>query len=68
MMSGKITKSFINKDAEDGDNDQHDYQEVKIQEIFKTETSSVYSVGFQVVLLDDLIDKCTPGDDFEISG
>ncbi|KAK0171671.1 hypothetical protein PV328_005094 [Microctonus aethiopoides] len=55
-------------DAEDGDNDQHDYQEVKIQERFKTETSSVYSVGIQVVLLDDLIDKCTPGDDVEISG
>ncbi|XP_008557457.1 DNA helicase MCM9 [Microplitis demolitor] len=48
--------------------DVYDYQEVKIQEKSKTETGSSYSVGMQVLLLDDLINKCKPGDDVEISG
>lgn len=46
--------------------DVYDYQEVKIQEKSKTETGSSYSVGMQVLLLDDLINKCKPGDDVEI--
>ncbi|KAH0548872.1 DNA helicase MCM9-like [Cotesia glomerata] len=48
--------------------DVYDYQEVKIQEQSKGEIESSFNVGMQVVLLDDLIDKCKPGDDVEISG
>lgn len=46
--------------------DVYDYQEVKIQEQSKGEIESSFNVGMQVVLLDDLIDKCKPGDDVEI--
>ncbi|XP_012538630.1 DNA helicase MCM9 [Monomorium pharaonis] len=45
-----------------------DYQEIKIQDKCKTDTRSCYSVGLQVVLLDDLVDKCKPGDNVDISG
>ncbi|KMQ93010.1 dna replication licensing factor mcm9 [Lasius niger] len=45
-----------------------DYQEIKIQDKCKTDTKSYYSMGLQVVLLDDLIDKCRPGDNVDISG
>lgn len=45
-----------------------DYQEIKIQDKCKTDTRSCYSVGLQVILLDDLIDKCKPGDNVDVSG
>ncbi|XP_071564040.1 DNA helicase MCM9 isoform X1 [Temnothorax nylanderi] len=45
-----------------------DYQEMKIQDKCKTDTRSGYSVGLQVVLLDDLVDKCKPGDNVDVSG
>ncbi|XP_011862077.1 PREDICTED: DNA helicase MCM9-like [Vollenhovia emeryi] len=45
-----------------------DYQEIKIQDKCKTDTRSYYSVGLQVVVLDDLVDKCKPGDNVDISG
>ncbi|XP_044013038.1 DNA helicase MCM9-like isoform X2 [Aphidius gifuensis] len=60
-------KNIIQVPCLQGD-DSADYQEVKIQEKCRTETSSSYNVGMQVILLDDLVDKCSPGDDVEISG
>ncbi|XP_070528319.1 DNA helicase MCM9 isoform X3 [Cardiocondyla obscurior] len=45
-----------------------DYQEIRIQDKYKTDTRSYYSVGLQVVLLDDLVDKCKPGDKIDVSG
>ncbi|XP_012228856.1 DNA helicase MCM9-like isoform X2 [Linepithema humile] len=45
-----------------------DYQEMKIQDKCKTDTRSCYAVGLQVILLDDLIDKCRPGDNIDVSG
>ncbi|KAL6263429.1 hypothetical protein P5V15_006219 [Pogonomyrmex californicus] len=45
-----------------------DYQELKIQDKCKTDARSCYSMGLQVVLLDDLVDKCRPGDNVDISG
>lgn len=45
-----------------------DYQEIKIQDKCKTDTRNCYSVGLQVILLDDLTDKCRPGDNVDISG
>ncbi|XP_019701010.2 DNA helicase MCM9 isoform X2 [Harpegnathos saltator] len=45
-----------------------DYQEIKIQDKCKIDTRSCYAVGLQVVLLDDLVDKCRPGDNVDISG
>ncbi|KAG7206657.1 hypothetical protein KM043_000333 [Ampulex compressa] len=43
-----------------------DYQEIKIQEKFQPGIG--YSVGLSIILLDDLVDKCTPGHSVDISG
>ncbi|XP_035717705.1 DNA helicase MCM9-like isoform X1 [Vespa mandarinia] len=45
-----------------------DYQEIKIQEQNQKDTNKSYMVGLQIILLDDLVDKCRPGDSLEISG
>ncbi|KAK2581495.1 hypothetical protein KPH14_005159 [Odynerus spinipes] len=45
-----------------------DYQEIKIQEQNQKETNKSYMIGLQVILLDDLVDKCRPGDSIDISG
>lgn len=37
-----------------------------IQEKLKTDTRSCYAVGLKVILLDDLVDKCRPGDNVDI--
>ncbi|EFN88385.1 DNA replication licensing factor MCM9 [Harpegnathos saltator] len=43
-------------------------QTVKTRDKCKIDTRSCYAVGLQVVLLDDLVDKCRPGDNVDISG
>ncbi|XP_012055437.1 PREDICTED: DNA helicase MCM9-like [Atta cephalotes] len=45
-----------------------DYQEIKIRDQCKTDARNYYSVGLEVVLLDDLVDKCRPGDNVDVSG
>ncbi|XP_066582930.1 DNA helicase MCM9-like [Prorops nasuta] len=45
-----------------------DYQEIKIQENYTMNNNSTYAVSLQVVLLDDLVDKCRPGDNVTING
>ncbi|EZA51963.1 DNA replication licensing factor MCM9 [Ooceraea biroi] len=48
-----------------------DYQEIKIHVqgvLCKIDTKSCYEVGLQIVFLDDLVDKCRPGDHVDISG
>ncbi|XP_015599032.1 DNA helicase MCM9 [Cephus cinctus] len=45
-----------------------DYQEIKIQEKCQLDESSSYTVGMQIILLDDLIDKCRPGDHVDVCG
>ncbi|XP_015190524.1 PREDICTED: DNA helicase MCM9-like isoform X1 [Polistes dominula] len=45
-----------------------DYQEIKIQEHNQKDAKKSCMVGLQVILLDDLVDKCRPGDSLEISG
>jgi len=37
-----------------------------IQDQCKTDARNYYSVGLEVVLLDDLVDKCTPGDNVDV--
>ncbi|XP_031784957.1 DNA helicase MCM9 [Nasonia vitripennis] len=44
-----------------------DYQEIKIQDKSQSATSGMTS-ALQVILLEDLVDKCTSGDNVNISG
>ncbi|XP_051163517.1 DNA helicase MCM9-like [Leptopilina boulardi] len=45
-----------------------DHQEVKVQDKCQADSNSSSVTGWQVVLLDDLVDKCKPGDQVEING
>lgn len=45
-----------------------DYQEIKIQEQNQNNANKSYMIGLQVILLDDLVDKCRPGDSIDIGG
>ncbi|XP_015518346.1 DNA helicase MCM9-like [Neodiprion lecontei] len=49
-------------------NDCSDYQEVKIQEKCQIDTRASYASGTRIILLDDLVDKCRPGDHVDICG
>ncbi|XP_043481478.1 DNA helicase MCM9-like [Leptopilina heterotoma] len=45
-----------------------DHQEIKVQDKSQPDSNSSSVTGWQVVLLDDLVDKCKPGDQVEING
>ncbi|XP_078053444.1 DNA helicase MCM9 [Augochlora pura] len=48
--------------------DSSDCQEIRLQERGKVDTSRTLAEELQIMLLDDLVDKCRPGDNVEISG
>ncbi|XP_043284468.1 DNA helicase MCM9-like isoform X2 [Venturia canescens] len=48
--------------------DSGDYQEIKIQEKCDTDSKNSYTEGLEVILMDDLVDKCRPGDLVDICG
>ncbi|XP_043257619.1 DNA helicase MCM9-like [Colletes gigas] len=48
--------------------DSSDYQEIRIQDKGRVDTNRSFAEEMQIILLDDLVDKCRPGDNIEISG
>ncbi|KAK1122278.1 hypothetical protein K0M31_009501 [Melipona bicolor] len=48
--------------------DSSDCQEIGLQEKSKTDSNVILMEELRVTLLDDLVDKCRPGDHIEISG
>ncbi|XP_076180354.1 DNA helicase MCM9 [Ptiloglossa arizonensis] len=48
--------------------DSSDCQEIRIQEKGRVDTSRSLTEEMQIILLDDLVDKCRPGDNIEING
>ncbi|XP_017893509.1 DNA helicase MCM9-like [Ceratina calcarata] len=48
--------------------DSSDCQEIGLQEEGKSDTNKSLTEELKVILLDDLVDKCRPGDHVEISG
>ncbi|XP_054009344.1 DNA helicase MCM9-like [Hylaeus anthracinus] len=48
--------------------DSSDCQEIRIQEKGRIDTNRNFAEEMQIILLDDLVDKCRPGDNIEISG
>ncbi|XP_012256179.2 DNA helicase MCM9-like [Athalia rosae] len=48
--------------------DSSDYQEIKIQENRQIDTHITHSSGVRVILLDDLVDRCRPGDHVDVCG
>jgi len=45
-----------------------DYQEIKIQEVYKTVKPGVIPRSIIVIVENNLVDKCSPGDDVMVSG
>jgi DNA helicase MCM9 len=45
-----------------------DYQEIKIQEVYKTLEPGLIPRSIIVIMEDNLVDICKPGDDVMISG
>ncbi|OAD61088.1 DNA replication licensing factor MCM9 [Eufriesea mexicana] len=48
--------------------DSSDCQEIGLQEKYRGETNRSLTEELRIILLDDLVDKCRPGDHVEISG
>ncbi|XP_076240123.1 DNA helicase MCM9 [Calliopsis andreniformis] len=48
--------------------DSSDSQDIRIQERDRMHTNKSFAEDLQIILLDDLVDKCRPGDYVEISG
>ncbi|XP_076649480.1 DNA helicase MCM9 isoform X2 [Halictus rubicundus] len=48
--------------------DSSDCQEIRVQEKCNIDTSRSLAEELQIILVDDLVDKCRPGDNVEISG
>lgn len=48
--------------------DSSDYQEIGVQEKGKIDLNRSLTEELRIILLDDLVDKCRPGDHVEISG
>ena len=66
-------KSFEPVDREagpDGSNEYHytDYQEIKLNELFKTLKPGLIPRSLCVILQNTLVESCKPGDDIMITG
>ncbi|KZC07133.1 DNA replication licensing factor MCM9 [Dufourea novaeangliae] len=48
--------------------DSSDCQEIRLQEKYRIDTNRSLAEELHIILLDDLVDKCRPGDNVEISG
>ncbi|XP_012278485.1 DNA helicase MCM9 isoform X2 [Orussus abietinus] len=53
--------TFLNEDCTD-------YQDIRLQQKRKTDGSSLYTEHLRITLIDDLVDKCRPGDEIDING